>query len=109
MLAGTPFSATCGAAAAPLFTLVATVLDVAWLPAASNARAAIECAPFAELVELHVAENGAAVSVPASAPSTRNSTRATPTSSCAFAVSTTSPATVAPADGAVTDTVGAVV
>jgi len=47
------------------------------------------------------------VSVAASAPSSRNSTRATPVSSAALAVTATVPETVAPFAGAVIEVEGA--
>ena len=49
------------------------------------------------------------MSVASCTPSTENSTLATPTLSLALAVTETLPDTVAPAVGAVTDTVGGVV
>jgi len=53
--------------------------------AASNARAVSEWAPFAAPVVFHDAEYGAVVSLESSDPSTRKSTRVTPTLSLAFA------------------------
>jgi hypothetical protein len=62
------------------------------------------------VVELQENEYGAVVSNPPRfAPSTWNCTLATPTLSDAFAVTETTPVTVAPFAGAVKDTVGGVV
>ena len=52
---------------------------------------------------------GEVVSVPASVPSTKSSTRLTPTLSLALAETVTVPLTVAPFSGAVIDVVGGVV
>jgi hypothetical protein len=79
------------------------------LPAASNARAVSEWGPFAAPVVFHEAEYGAVGSVASSDPSTRKSTRVTPTLSLAFAWMLTVPPTVAPAAGLVIDAVGRVV
>src|SRR5207248_2814747 len=93
-----------------LLTVTFTAADVAWLPAASRARAASVCAPLPTLPEFHVIEYGAVVtSAPTAAPSSRNCTPATPTLSDAVAETVTlAPATVAPLAGAVIDTVGGV-
>src|SRR5262245_44811675 len=93
-------SSTAGGGAV-LLTVTPTAAEVVWFPAASKARAASECAPFAAVVVFHEAEKGAVVSVLAGAPSTRKSTRVTPRSSVAEAEIVTAPLTVAPAAGAV--------
>ena len=85
-------------------------LDVVALPAASRARAVSVCGPLAAVVVFHATVNGAAVSsAPSALPSRRNCTPATPTPSDASAETVAVPLSVAPAEGAVTDTVGAVV
>src|SRR5262245_50382828 len=106
MLAGTPLSARSRTGADPLLTVTLTAAEVAWFPAASKARAVSECAPFVDVTQ--EAEYGAAVSEDKSAPSTRKSTRVTPTLSDADALIVTVPLTVAPAAGEVTDAVGGV-
>src|SRR5687767_7608092 len=78
-------------------------------PAASCARAAMPCVPLLLDVLAHETEYGAVVSVATTVPSTRNSTRVTPTLSLALAEIVTVPLTVAPAAGEVSDTVGCVV
>src|SRR6266404_451894 len=93
-----------------LKTVIVTAAEVVRLPAASRAIAVMVCEPFVALSVFHCAEYGAAVSsAPALLPSTRNCTPTTPTLSEAFAVSVIAPDTVAPADGEVIDTAGAVV
>jgi hypothetical protein len=77
--------------------------------AASNARTVSEWVPFAAPVVFHDAEYGDVVSLESSAPSTRKSTRVTPTLSLAFAWMLMVPLTVAPAPGLAIDAVGAVV
>jgi hypothetical protein len=65
------------------------------LPAASRAATAIVCGPFGTEVLLHVNVYGADVrSAPSGAPSRRNCTPATPTSSDAVATRDTDPDTV---------------
>src|SRR6266404_1584989 len=97
-------------AVASLKTVIVTAAEVVRLPAASRAIAVMVCEPFAALSVFHCAEYGAAgSSAPALLPSTWNCTPATPTLSEAFAVSVIAPDTVAPADGEVIDTAGAVV
>src|SRR5262249_36101899 len=93
-----------------LVTVTLTPADVVWLPAASRARADSVCVPLATLVEFQAIWYGEVVaSEPAAAPSTRNWTPTTPTLSLAFADTVTAvPLTLAPAAGAVIDTVGAV-
>ena len=55
-----------------------------------------------------MSSNGAAVSLPTESPSRKNSTRTTPTLSAAVTVTTTELETVAPSEGAETETVGSV-
>src|SRR2546428_2754693 len=90
-----------------------TVLDaaVAWLPAASRATAVRTCDPLEAPVVFHEIEYGDVVSsAPRLAPSSLNCTPATPTLSEAVAETVTAePETVAPAAGALSATVGAVV
>src|SRR6185503_3807490 len=87
-----------------------TAVDVVCRPAASRARAAIVCAPLVALVESQLIEYGNAVnSGPIATPSSRNCTPTTPTSSDAFAATTTLTPETAPLAGAVIDTVGAAV
>src|SRR5262245_9713510 len=66
------------------------------------------CAPAAAVVVFQVKDHGAAVSVPALAPSTNSCAEATPlpVPSLALAVTVMVPATQAPAAGAVMLTVG---
>ena len=74
-------------------------------PAADN-----EYAPLAPAVVGHATSYGdATTAAPSGAPSSRNCTPSTPTSSDAVAVTVTDPLTVAPPAGAVNATVGAVV
>jgi hypothetical protein len=83
--------------------------DDALLPAASTAVATRVWLPFDVVVVFHEIEYGAVVSsAPICVPSTRNRTRATPTSSDALAAMVTVPETVAPDAGEVSDTLGAV-
>jgi hypothetical protein len=78
------------------------------LPAASRTRADSVCPPFATAALFQVTEYGAVVdSTPSGVPSSRNCTPTTPMLSVAFAVTGTSPDTVAAAPGAVIVTVGA--
>ena len=89
-------------------TVTATGAEVVTLPAASRATAVTLWVPLATVVELHDIPYGAVVSSPPTlVPSTLNCTPATPTLSAALAAKFTVPDTVAPAAGAVTDTVGA--
>src|SRR5712691_1859968 len=92
-------------------TVTLTDADVLRLFAASRARAASVCTPFAAGVVSQVRVYGAAViSAPRAAPSRRNCTPVTPTLSAAVAATATAaPATVAPFAGAVIETVGGVV
>src|SRR5262245_35022138 len=109
MVVGTPESTSDSDTGAPLLTVTLTPAEVAWFPAASKARADSVCAPLAADVVFQEAEYGDVVSVASRAPSTRNSTRVTPTASEAVADTVTVPLTVAPAVGAVRETVGGVV
>src|SRR6266540_1784050 len=90
-----------------LATVTVTGVDEVAFPAASIARAWTEYDTFGPVVVSHVAVNGAAVALPISVPSTKNSTRATPTSSVAAAVRVTVPATCAPPTGDESATDGA--
>src|SRR5947199_4925930 len=93
-----------------LSTVTLTALAGAVLPAASRATAVTECAPFAAVEVIQARVYGAAVtSAPRFAPSSLNCTPTTPTLSVALAETETVPAMVAPADGAVIETVGGVV
>src|SRR5688572_10891706 len=67
------------------------------------------CVPLARPAVFQANWYGAALSLPACAPSTRNSTRETWTLSDAVAATLTVPLTVAPLDGDVSCAVGAVV
>src|SRR5262245_36456199 len=103
------FFAVFGAVAA-LATVTETAAEVAVLPAASRATAVNVWAPLGALVLSQVIEKGAEVSSgPGFAPSGLNCTPATAVSSVALAEMVTTPATVAPAAGAASDTRGAVV
>ncbi|HEX2402362.1 MAG TPA: hypothetical protein VHJ79_20615, partial [Mycobacterium sp.] len=87
-----------------------TGLLVVVRPALSRATAVSVCAPLVALVVFQFVEYGAAVtSAPRLTPSSLNCTPATATLSLAVAVTAIVPLTVAPAPGAVSDTVGAVV
>jgi hypothetical protein len=91
-------------------TVTDTGAEVVALPLVSVAVAVTECEPFATDVESHGTEYGDVVSgAPTAVPSTLSCTLATPTLSEADALNVTDPDTVAPAAGAVTDTVGGVV
>ena len=94
-----------------LSTVTLTFAATVELPPASLARAASTWAPLAVVVVFQVTEYGDVVSsLPRVAPSTRNWTPATPTLSEAVAETVTAvPRTVAPAEGAVIETVGGVV
>ena len=94
--------------ATALDTMTDTGADVVELPAASNATAVSDTAPFAIDVEFHENWNGEAVSVATNTPFTRRSTRVTPTLSDALIVTARRPDTVPPA-GDVIKTVGGVV
>jgi hypothetical protein len=97
------------AAGSRLKTVTATAGDVAVFPAESKATADNVCGPTATAVVSHEMAYGASVSLaPRSAPSSRNWTAATATSSAAVAVTVTVPDTLAPFAGAVNVTVGAV-
>ena len=89
--------------------MTVTPVDVRELPAASRATAVIVWLPLPAPLVAQAIEYGAVVSsAPTLAPSTLNCTPTTPTASAAVAVTVTEPDTVAPAAGAVTETVGAV-
>ena len=91
-----------------LSTVTVTDADVVALPAASRATAVNTCDPFETAVVSHDTANGADVSsTPRLAPSSLNSTPATPTSSDAVAVTCCVPPTAEPAAGCATDTDGA--
>src|SRR4051812_41048817 len=93
-----------------LSTVTLTGAEVVELPAASRATAVIACAPFEDEAVFQASWYGADVtSLPMFAPSTLNCTPATPMLSEADAVTVVAPDSVAPAAGAVTDTLGAVV
>ena len=77
--------------------------------AASKARALNVCDAFVAEVVFQDTEYGDELSVASSAPSTRNSTRETPTLSDALALIVVVPLTVEPFDGVLIDTVGGVV
>src|SRR5213592_4740843 len=95
---------------AALSTVTLTAAAVVVLPAASRATAVRVCAPLVAPVVFQEMEYGTAnTSVPRLAPSRWNCTPTTPTLSVAVAATETVAATVAPAAGAVSDTVGGVV
>src|SRR5439155_884593 len=101
---------TLGGTASTLDTVTETPAEVVTLPAASRARALRTCAPLtAVAVSQGTAKGAAASSAPRATSSSRNWTPATPTLSEAAADTVTVPATVDPAAGAVTDTLGGVV
>src|SRR5688572_4805592 len=90
-------------------TVTLTAAEVVAFPAASRAIARSVWIPGVAVVLFHEIEYGAAVSrVPRLAPSSWNCTLATPTLSLALAETDTEPETLAPAAGAVMDTVGGV-
>ncbi len=90
-----------------LETVTLTAGEVVTFPAASRALADSECVPFdAPTVFQEIAYGAAVSSAPRLAPSSRNCTPATPTLSEALAETVTVPETVAPAAGAVIETVG---
>src|SRR5688572_8613243 len=92
-----------------LLTWTETGADTVELPAPSRAVAVTVCVPDATPRVLQETVYGERVaSVPTAAPSTRNCTPATPTSSLAVAASVTVPLRDAPDAGDVTATVGAV-
>src|SRR5688572_4020053 len=93
-------------AADPMTTVTA---DRPTFPAASRASARIVCDPFAASLLFQRALYGAFVSVPTTAPSTRNVTDVTPTASAAFAMMLTLRATCSPGAGDVMLTAGGVV
>src|SRR5215471_8029512 len=96
--------------AAEFDTVTVRLAEVAVLPAASRATAVITALPLAEVMVFQAIENGGVVtSAPRLAPFSLNCTPATPALSLALAVMVTVPLTVAPAAGAVRDTVGLVV
>ena len=91
-------------------TVTTTGEDVVVLPLASRALAVSVCDPFDVAVVIHEKLYGALVSsAPTCVPSRRNATLATATLSDAFMETVTGPETVAPAAGAVIDTVGGTV
>src|SRR5436309_14563698 len=94
-----------------LSTVTLTAAEVAVFPAASRATAVRVWTPFATKVVFQVMEKDPAVSsAPRLAPSSLNCTPTTPTLSEAEAETVTvAPETVAPAAGAVIETVGGVV
>src|SRR5207253_3725293 len=93
---------------APFATTTVTAVAVAWLPAASRARAASVCVPFVVLDEFQEIEyGGLSTSAPIDAPSSRNCTPTTPLLSEALADRLTAvPLTTLPFAGAVIATVG---
>src|SRR5688572_27227255 len=94
----------------PLLTVMLRAAEVVVLPAASRATAVTECEPLPTESESQERLNGLLVSsVPAFTPSTLNCTPTTRSLSEAFALNVTVPETVAPLDGAVSETVGACV
>src|SRR5205823_15079621 len=78
------------------------------LPAASSAVAVMVCDPTPAAGASHAKPYGGAVAVACSDPSTENSTRSTPTSSDASAVTSTPAETEDPSAGAVMATAGRV-
>src|SRR5437879_13874527 len=91
-------------------TVTLTAAAVAVFPAASRATAVRVCAPLLAVVVFHERVYGAVVtSAPRLAASSLNCIPTTPTLSVALAETVTVPLTVAPAAGAVIDTVGGVV
>src|SRR3989442_1703901 len=93
-----------------LSPVTVTAVEVAVLPAASRATAVRVCAPLLAVVVIQERVYGAAVtSAPRFAPSSLNCTPTTPTLSVALTETVIVPATVAPAAGAVSETVGGVV
>ncbi len=101
---------TVGAVGSAPCTVTPTAADVVWLPEPSLARAVSECAPLAAVAVFQLTEYGAvASSAPSTAPSSRNWTPATPTSSAAVADTVTVPDSVLPAEGAERVTVGGTV
>src|SRR5205807_1799558 len=96
--------------ATPAAMLPGTAAEVVRLPAASRATAVSVCEPLLAVVVFQETEYGAAASsTPRLAPSSRNCTPTTPTSSEALAVTLVVPPTVAPETGEVMLTVGGVV
>src|SRR5205823_1419824 len=90
-------------------TVIVTAELVVTLPTASRATAVSVWPPFTAVVVSQAAEYGAVrSSAPRLAPSTLNCTPTTPTLSPAVAVTLIVPDTLAPAEGAVIDTLGAV-
>lgn len=90
-------------------TVTCRVDDVEELPLTSTARAesVTFCPPYDAV--FHAIQYGLVVSVAMTVPLARNSTRATPVASVAFAATCTIPLTVVPAVGIVSETEGAVV
>src|SRR5439155_24167118 len=87
-----------------------TADEVVIFPAASRATAVMLWAPLVTLVVFHIRSYGAVVSsAPTALPSTLNCTPETATLSEAFAASVIPPEYVAPAEGLVIETLGAVV
>src|SRR3954469_14378680 len=90
-----------------LLTVTVTAAAVVVLPAASRAVAEMVWEPLVTPVVFQLSENGEAVSsAPWFTPSTRNCTPAKLPASDALAVKAVEPDTVAPATGALIDTVG---
>ena len=99
-----------GAGPATLSTVAVTEPDVVLFPAASLATAVRTRRPSSTVAVFHEMEYGEEVSSdPTSTPSTLNCTPLTPISSDAVADIFTIPETVAPFDGSVIETVGAMV
>ena len=93
-----------------MFDTVTLRCELELLPAASRATAVSECPPLATFAVLQLSEYGALVSSdPTFEPSTLNCTPTTATLSDAVAATLAVPDTVAPADGLVSPTDGAVV
>src|SRR5262245_21985428 len=102
--------AICGGVVSTLLEVTLIAAEVVVLPEVSRATAVTVCVPLISDVVFHDTEYGEDVSsAPRLFPSTLNWTPATATLSDAVAVAVTVPVTVAPAAGAVTDTVGGAV
>src|SRR5207249_2962471 len=101
---------TAGGVVSAFDTVTLTGDEVVRFPAASRAVAVRVCEPLPTVVVFQDTEYGDAVSSPPRlAPSTRNTTPATPTLSEAEALTVTVPDTVAPDAGALILTAGGVV
>src|SRR5207245_11134268 len=102
--------ATVGGVASALATITLMLAEVVALPAASRALALSVWAPLGTVVVFQDTEYGATrSSAPRLAPSSLNCTPTTPTLSAAAAETVTVFETVAPASGALIETVGGVV